>query len=140
MDSAEIVRSIIRNSAEWRFRRQHGRPDQDHLLPQPGLYRVRLVRGGVYVPLRWWIVEHRCADTDALMADTRFHAEQSGEPLDDLAALEAWQRHGLTAEAIDQQEFDYLVATARHARQHQPNHPAADPRRRTDFLTAPPPF
>ncbi len=155
MTPSPIITATSTTSAEWRFRRQHGNPDQDHALPQPGWYQVRLARGTVPTPLRFWTVQHRCRESGVLLADIEYHAELSGARVTadppaghdpgeiacmGLGALAAWSRHGLMAEAIEPEEYAFMVARARHAREHLPTSPHANPRQRTDWLHAPSPF
>lgn len=110
--------------------------------PIPGLYRIRLVKGGPWVaarivygpPLdpidgteldrapRWqcWI------DGEMIGADPDPHAA---------GAYRIWPAH-----QVSQAEYDHMVAVSKWAKEHSPRDPAANPTRPIDPLTAPIPF
>gem|GEM_PF-5686862 len=135
-----IITSTMTASREWKHRRATGAPSEEHELPQPGWYRVRLVKGGVWAPIRFWIVEHRFRDSGALAADTEYHGVLTGERLDPVEVFRTWERHGLMAQAIEPSEYAFLSARADHAKAYTPNSPHADPRQRTDWFASPTPF
>jgi hypothetical protein len=99
-------------------------PAQSRLIwpPSPGLFRLRLVKGAWAVPARilfggLWQAEIdealNAPHADAVLArgvDTIWHG-------------------GLR---IDQDEYDWLIATKRHAEAHDPSHPCLHPTRAID--------
>ncbi len=151
--SSPFITSTLTASREWKFRRANCRPEQDHVLPQAGWYQVRLVKGGVWAPLRFWTVEHRCRETGSIAAETEYRAVLNGETcigtlqqdfpdpgagaLATLGAMQAWERHGLMAQAIEPTEYAFQVQRAGHAKAYQPTSPHADPRQRVNRLATP---
>lgn len=87
-------------------------------LPEPGLYRSRLVRGGPWVPVK--ITQEESGWTVAVGVG------RTETALDPWAI--PWMRDRYHfALRVDQAEFDYLMAQARWAQRHNPDHPAASP-------------
>jgi hypothetical protein len=104
--------------------------------PIAGLYRARLVQGGVYVGVRIWFgPPHDPVTGEQLDRSWRWQATANGEliPLD-----RVWPRYA--DKRIDQAEYDYLVAMQRWGEAHAPDSPQANPRRKINLLTAPLPF
>lgn len=92
--------------------------------PQPGHYRTRLVRGGVWVGVRiWWEDGIRCTETGDLLSDQILRAEIDGRAVD---PHDAWLR--CADEPIPEAEYLWLIADRRHARDWRPNDPEATPR------------
>lgn len=130
----------------WRGRRPARRhPDEP---PLAGAYRLRLVRGGVAVPARIWIVEHRDPHEKCLMADVEYHAERGDaagmvhlgmtpdaalEP--PRSVFELWDAIGL--EVIPWETYHAMVALQAHAISREQDLAEAQPRRRIDRLTQP---
>ncbi len=102
--------------------------------PQPGWFKRRLVKGGVFVPARIWIDGETDPDTGELLSDERLRCEVNGRSAD---PHEEWQ--WLAGAPISEAEFRYLTAVAAHAGWHQPDQPQANPRRPIDWMTVRPP-
>lgn len=105
--------------------------------PEPGFFKVRLVRGGPWVAAR---IFRPCpievlvyGEWQAIDRWPALAAEIDGEscPVD---------RVWLFGNTITQLEFEVLGAKAGWARAYQPEHPQAKPRERVNRLTMPVPF
>ena len=103
--------------------------------PCCGWFKRRLVKGGVHVAARIWLDSCVDDETGDLVADETLQCEVDGRYAD---AYAEWP--WLCGHPISKAEYDYLVALSQHARTHEPDHPAADPRQPVDWLTAPIPF
>lgn len=104
--------------------------------PLPGYYRRKLVKGGVWVPVHIWIEDgDRCPETCALMSDQIIRCTLAGEAADPFAE---WLH--CCDQPISRAEHDYLLAVLRHAAEHAPHMPEAQPRRPIDLSTMPPIF
>lgn len=105
-------------------------------LPIAGLYRFKLVSGGVFVAVKiWWGAPLDPIDGTELDRAPRWQATANSEQI----SLErVWPK--CAAEPIDQAEADYLAKRKAWAERAAPDSPQADPRRRIDLLTAPLPF
>lgn len=112
--------------------------------PRPGTYAMRLVRGGPRVAVRIWF-GHAVIDGEEQDrgedwrveidgATDRFEWEEGGYrcriPLE---IDRAWPF--CAKEPISQQEYQFLLADARHAKAWRPEHPKAAPRSPVDFNT-----
>jgi hypothetical protein len=93
--------------------------------PQPGFYRMRLVRRGAWVTARI----HR-------MPDGRWQAEIDGEllgwPSEDWIHAEGLDRIWPTAQRITEADYSFALALKAWAQRHQPNHPCLHPTRPID--------
>lgn len=111
--------------------------------PQPGFFRLRLVKGGPFVPSRIWRgccctvnggytnAQHRWRDTCDRYPPLQ--GEINGSPADP-------QRIWDSGWPITNPEFDHLTAVRNWAETHAPAAPEANPRRRIDLHTMPPLF
>lgn len=100
--------------------------------PQCGWYKRKLVKGGVFVPARIWMVQPIDAETGELVGDEILQAEVNGayaEPQD------CWS--WLCANPITEAEFNYLTARIEHAIRHEPEDPFADARKPVDLNRTP---
>jgi hypothetical protein len=118
--------------------------------PQAGYYATRLISGGPRVAVRIWFgnaiidgeeqdrgEDWRCeidGKTDYLERDR----DTGYECRIPLHIDRAWPF--CANERIAKQEYLFLIADARHAKEHRPDHPKASPRQRVDFNTMPLPF
>lgn len=100
--------------------------------PQCGFFKRRLVKGGPWVPARIWIDAEVCPETGELLSDERLQCEVNGAWAD---PDDAWS--WICANPISEQEFKYLTALASHCAKHEPDHPAANPRKPIDHLSTP---
>jgi hypothetical protein len=109
--------------------------------PQPGFYKLSLVKGGVLVGARITYGPTCDPDTgEALDRSWFFAGEINGkpdtnprpEPSD--AVYMIWER-GIR---ITEDEFNYLIDHRAWAAQHQPHLPEADPRKPVDLRTLDP--
>lgn len=79
---------------------------RDDVAPQPGHYRVRLARGGPWVPVRvYYEGEHD--DDGELVEDETLYCEL-GESLIDGPALWATLKHA-TCVKIDEAEWKFMI-------------------------------
>jgi hypothetical protein len=100
-------------------------------VPQCGFFKRRMVRGGIYVPCKIWIVQDIGPDGE-LLDDVTMLAEVNGDPAD---PEDIWSY--VAGEPISEAEFKYLTARGEWAVRYAPNDPAANPRERIDALTSP---
>lgn len=116
------------------------RPDLNK--PEPGTYRIRKAKGGVYVPV---LIYRPCACT-VNGPDEHFWIESCDRYSRELLALldgwevvpaiEVWNY----CRPIKREDYDHLVATHSWARSYAPDHPDANPKRRIDLTKMPPIF
>lgn len=102
-------------------------------LPEPGTFRLRLVRGGPWVAAE--------IERDALGVWTAVidgERQVPGHP--DPALAEGVFRVWHYGHAIDASEHAFLVARARWARIHAPDSPEANPKRPIRVGSLPPAF
>lgn len=98
--------------------------------PQPGLFKMRLVRRGPFVPAK-------IEKIDGKWTATINGAEQwppSADPVAAAGVLRIW--HG--AAAITAQEYEYLIELKAWAEASAPEHPAANPTKPIDLSSLPP--
>ncbi len=103
--------------------------------PIEGSYRRRMVRGGVWVPVRIWIEDGDRDDAGYLMSDQIIRCTLAGEAADPFAE---WLH--CCDQPISKAEHDYLLAVLRHAAEHAPHMPEAQPRRPIDLNSMAPLF
>lgn len=103
--------------------------------PQPGLYKMRLVRGGPWVPVLIEIDQSIDPETGELITDEKLRAEVDGRPAD---PYEIWTRCAF--HPVTEQEFQYMHDAATWDRRHDPGAPAANPHSKIDHLKTPIPF
>lgn len=104
--------------------------------PEAGYYRTRQVRGGPWCAVRIWhgppVDPHTGEELDRA---PRWQATIDGREAD---AMYLWPYCG--GNRIDEAEYNYLMATSAYAKQHAPDHPAADPMKPIDHMHIKPPF
>ena len=100
--------------------------------PEPGYFRMRLVKGGVFVAARIVLDGH--------LWSAEINGEPQGEPDPDHFAVEAVHRIWTSGTRIDQSEHDYLLSVARWAEQNAPASPPANPRKPINLIAQPPIF
>jgi hypothetical protein len=102
--------------------------------PEVGWYKIRLVKGGPWVPARIWLEQNIDPASGELVADEELRAELNGNSAD---PYDQWI--WLSARPISEQEFLYMEDLRRWAAWHAPDEPAANPRTPIDFQTVRPP-
>lgn len=90
--------------------------------PCEGLYAARLIRGGPFVSVRIW------------REPAGWYVEIDGQMGDDVMSV--WP--GCARHPISKGEYEFLKQRAMWARDNQPSHPVAHPRRRVDLRKIPP--
>ena len=103
--------------------------------PEPGYWRIRLVKGGPLVPAMIRRVQclHEPGDPfNPMDRSPSWYAEIDGRPV-------AWSRVWETrpVETITAADYAHEVDTGRWAREHAPDHPRAAPREKVDLMTMP---
>ena len=93
-------------------------------LPQCGFYQTKLCKGGPFVPARIWLLEND--------PERRLFCEVDGRMMD---PVEQWQ--WLAKHPIAQEQYLYMTAKARWARNYAPYDPLANPRAPIDHLQTP---
>lgn len=116
----------------WHRKALQGLEPANDGTPQCGWWKRKLVKGGVFVPARIWMVQDVCADTGELLTDEIMLCEVNGKPAD---PEDAWS--WICSEPITEQEFRYLTARIEHASQYDESDPFAVPTRPIDLNTAP---
>lgn len=114
--------------------------------PVAGTYATKLVRGGPRVPVRIWFGNAIIAGEEQDRApgwfveiDGRTDRVEFGDdgyrcrvPLD---VERVWPH--CAKDPVSEAEYRFLVSHAAWAREHQPDHPKAQPRKPVDFHTLP---
>ena len=99
--------------------------------PEPGLWAIRLRKGGVEVAARIFLCDHEPGHPGNKLDQPFMDAEINGERVH---PDRIWHTRG---RPIDEAEYQYLLKVYEWARQHAPNDPAANPHQPVDWLTAP---
>ena len=109
--------------------------------PQPGLFKMRLVRGGPWVAAR--IFYEPATDPltgEALDRSYYWRATIDGrlikEPSTDPFEADV-DRVWIYGRPIDQAEFDHLSGVSTWAKEHSPTSPEAEPGKAVNLLTVP---
>ena len=122
---------------------RHQQPARSLSRPAPGLYRWRAVKGGPVVAATIEYGPPRDPETgEPLDRCWYWQALVSGQPVGDPEVVPSdtvWAIHE-SGELIDQQTYDLLVAQAAWDREHKPDAPMANPRKRIDLMGVEPPF
>lgn len=100
--------------------------------PQPGYFKRKLVKGGVFVPARIWMFQEIDGETGELLSDELLQCEVNGSKAD---PEDAWT--WICANPISLAEFNYLTARISHAEQNEPQDPFADTRKAIDMNKTP---
>lgn len=87
--------------------------------------KIRLVKNGPFVPARCWIVDGDRDEVGELLSDQRLAYEIDGQRP---RYASHWEPFGWPWRPIDEWEWLYLRAVAKHARTYDPSHPLAAPR------------
>jgi len=103
--------------------------------PHCGWFKRKLVRGGVFVPARIWVVQDIDPETGELLSDEQLQCEVNGAFAD---PEDAWS--WICANPITEQEFRFLEASSEWAREHAPHEPMANPQQRVDWIAVPTPM
>ena len=116
----------------WTYTDDSIRHDID--VPEVGFYRIRLVRGGPFVPARIW----RSVATDPVAGETLDRSpvmmgELAGEPVDPNAL---WR--SCMGRATSEEEYQFLLDDYRWARTFAPDDPIANPKTPIAKKAAPP--
>lgn len=118
----------------WHTKALRGLEPVNDGTPQCGWFKRKLVRGGVFVPARIWMVQDIDADTGELLSDELLQAEVNGVYAD---PEDAWP--WLCANPITEQEFRFLEALGTWSQTHAPAEPMANPHQPIDWLVVPTP-
>lgn len=104
--------------------------------PTAGYYRTRLVRGGIFCPVKIWHGPPNDPETgEPLDRSWRWQCLVGGE-LIDLHRVWPWcGRH-----PIDETEYTLMLERAKWAAKYAPQSPEAQPRKPVDISTVPLPF
>lgn len=108
--------------------------------PEPGFWLVRLA--GARSPVTPAAIERRAVEHEPGAPDNDMRGTRSATLVGFIAGREChpddvWIRD---AEPITKDEYQFRIADLAWCRDHAPNEPIAQPYRRTDWTTAPPPF
>lgn len=119
--------------AWWRAAVRQKPDDREDVPNEPrcGWFKRRMVRGGVYVPARIWVLQE-CGDDGELLDDETLQCEVNGKWADPEDAWSYICGHPITVE-----EYNYLEAARVWAETYSPDDPFANPRRKIDHLTTP---
>ena len=97
--------------------------------PDPGYFRIRLVRAGPFVPAK---ITH----AGGLWCCTINGEERTRA--DNPWAVADMDRVWFYGQRIAESEYDYMLAMKLFAERHQPEHPSANPRKAIDLRLLPP--
>lgn len=116
--------------------RTYDPPRMDEDDPQPGFYKKKFDRHGVWVPARIWLIQY-VADGQ-LVAPERLACEIGGERFDPRSAdgpfgLPLWC--ALAEHPITKAEYDHLMSVRTWARVFKPSEPEATPTRPVNLFT-----
>jgi hypothetical protein len=91
--------------------------------PEPGFYRMRLVKAGPWVPVKIWLEDgDRDPETNELMSDQVLRAKVGDKERDPLKIWTSlWD--------ITEEEYYFLLSRAQWAVAHDPTAPEANPKR-----------
>lgn len=104
--------------------------------PHTGFYQIRMVRGGIFVPVKVWFGPPADPDTGELLDRSwRWQALRNGDLVDVNLVWPFCARF-----PIDQNEYDYLLARKAWAEQNAPDTPEAQPKMKIDLLNCELPF
>lgn len=102
--------------------------------PQEGYYKTRLVKGGVWCPVRIWYGQPLDPVTGELLdRSPRWQALRNGEEYD---AASVW--NWCCGNPISEADYNHMMAVKEWAEKHAPDEPEANPRRAIDLRTAAP--
>lgn len=104
--------------------------------PQCGFYRRRMVRGGVFVPVRIWREADIDFDTGAATAGRQRLLCMVGSELRDPVAEWGY----VATQPIKEAEYRFEVADGEWAKRFAPKDPKANPRKPVDLLAVPAPM
>lgn len=117
---------------EWHARAMAGLSPVIDQTPQCGFFKRKLVKGGVFVPARIWMVQLVDEETGELTSDEFLQAEVNGQKAD---PDDCWS--WVCGNPISEAEFHYLTARIDHAVRHEPEDPFADARKPVDLNMTP---
>lgn len=112
------------------------RQSHDVGVPTAGLYRMKLVRGGVFVPVKIEFRPSRDPETgEPLDRSPGWHALLGDEEVP-IERVWPW----CAGEPITQAEYDWRVALKQWAVKHAPAEPEANPKQAVNLRQMPPLF
>ncbi len=100
--------------------------------PTAGFYRMKLVKGAPWSPVRIWLGQSPDPDDGEPRGEFTWRAEINGH---EERIEKAWP--WCAGEPIGEAEFRYLLATHQHAVAHEPDMPEAAPFTPIDLHTMP---
>lgn len=103
--------------------------------PEPGFYALKLVKKGPEVAARIFKME---ALFGQYLWGAMIDGEFVGDYVEDPQLQQGVQQIWLFGRKIGLQEYEFMLARAAHAKQHEPNSPWANPRRPIDLRTIKP--
>lgn len=106
----------------------------------PGFYKVRLVKGGPWVPVHVWETGERDEETGEPLEDIDSFIEVNGAVVPFEKADFHAERINLHGVPIDRAEFEYRRDTRRWAEAYAPDVPEARPQEAIDLNKVPPIF
>ena len=118
----------------WHRKALRGLEPVNDGTPHCGYFKRKLVKGGVFVPARIWMVQDIDPETGELQSDELLQCEVNGAYAD---PEEAWS--WICSNPITEQEFLYLEAAGEWSRRHAPAEPMANPHQRVDWMAVPTP-
>ncbi|HVI92319.1 MAG TPA: hypothetical protein VM659_28775 [Dongiaceae bacterium] len=112
------------------------RDSHDISTPTPGLYKMRIIKRGPWVPVKIEFRPSRDSETSELLdRSPSFHALLGDE---DVPIDKVWP--WCAGEPIPEAEYNWRVALRQWAIKHAPDEPEATPRKPVDLRQMPPIF
>lgn len=106
--------------------------------PHPGFYKMRLVKGGPFVPCRVWFNEPERDEAGDLMDDECLMMSINGEFINGQLMGERWI--WLMGNPISEAEYRFMLDDAEHAKEWRRDDPKATPTKAIDLHNMKPIF
>lgn len=107
-------------------------------IVRAGYFRRKLVRGGIWVGVRFWLDDEQQWRVEVNGNTHRIISKDNGEPahIEPLDVYHEWA--ACCGQQITEREFQFLMRRREWARTHAPDHPAAQPHQPVDLSKLPP--
>src|ERR1700743_375852 len=98
-------------------------------IPEAGYYKRKFGKGGVWIPVRWWLgPPHDPLTGEVMDRSPRWQATVNGKQAD---PYETWI--SCAGHPITEAEYNYMMGVAKWAAEHAPDAPEAKPGEKVDL-------